>query len=273
MLATGRLIDASRLRHQRIAPFGLVVEAAPGRRDLLQTAMPPLRELVNEHRLVVLRGFDPLDRDGLVAFASSWGRLLEWNFGTVLELVEHDRPANYLFTSGSVPFHWDGAFAQETPWLQVFQCLQAPRPGTGGETLFADTTRIWQDASTAQRARWEQTALTYATDKVAHYGGRITAPLVAVHPATGERIVRFAEPPNETTADLNPLAVEAPGLSAGQLDELIRELCGLLYDPRYCYAHPWEQGDFVVADNHALLHGRKAYLAHSPRHLRRIHVL
>jgi alpha-ketoglutarate-dependent taurine dioxygenase len=256
-----------------LGPVGLLLHAPPGGCELADVPVPRLRELAEEHLLVVLRGFAPLGPDELERYAAAWGPLLGWNFGNVLDLVVHEEPKNYLFTNGSVPFHWDGAFARAVPRWQVFQCVQAPSPGAGGETLFADTNRIWEGATAEQRARWEAVTLTYATDKVAHYGGRITVPLAATHPGTGRRILRFAEPPNETTAELNPLVVEAGGLGGESFADLLRELRALLYDPRYCYAHPWEGGDFLVADNQALLHGRKAFRQHSPRHLRRVHVL
>jgi len=56
----------------------------------------------------------------------------------------------------------------------------------------------------------------------------------------------------------------------GVVEQQMRDL---LYRPEYLYAHSWRTGDIVVADNHALLHGRNAYLQESPRHLRRVNIL
>ena len=46
-----------------------------------------------------------------------------------------------------------------------------------------------------------------------------------------------------------------------------------LYAPENFYAHEWQEGDVVVADNFSLLHGREAFETKAPRHLRRVHVL
>jgi L-tyrosine isonitrile desaturase/decarboxylase len=46
-----------------------------------------------------------------------------------------------------------------------------------------------------------------------------------------------------------------------------------IYNPRYCYEHAWEQGDILIADNHALIHGRHALTRDCPRHLRRIQLI
>jgi alpha-ketoglutarate-dependent taurine dioxygenase len=247
--------------------------AHPPGQDLRELPLGRLRELGRAQRLVVLRGFRPLDRADLAAYCRRWGDLLVWNFGVILDLVVHDAPKNYLFTAGNVPYHWDGAFAEAVPSWQLFQCLQAPLAGRGGETLFCDTTRLWNEATPEQRARWQGVSITYTTEKVAHYGGRVTAGLVGKHPATGAATLRYAEPPDGETAPLNPLGLEVHGLSAEEASALLGELRALLYDPRYCYAHAWQDGDFLLADNHALLHGRRPFSTHSPRHIQRVHVL
>ena len=52
-----------------------------------------------------------------------------------------------------------------------------------------------------------------------------------------------------------------------------RELREALYAPECLYAHAWQAGDLVVADNYSLLHGREAFTSGAPRHLQRVHVL
>ncbi len=256
-----------------LTPFGWQLEAVHPGQDLRKIPIERLRALTQEHRLLVLRGFSLLDREALPAYCATWGELLVWNFGTVLNLCVQDAPRNYLFTNGSVPFHWDGAFAEHVPSFEFFQCLRAPLPGTGGETLFCDTTRIWQALTPAQRAVWEQVAITYTTDKVAHYGGQVTAKLVSRHPVTGETILRYGEPANAHTSDLNPFHLDVQGVPQTEVPALLEQLRESLYAPEFCYTHAWRDGDIVIADNHALLHARHAFRAHSPRHLQRVHIL
>lgn len=249
-----------------LQPFGLKLE---GQGRLAQIPVDELRQLVEEHRLVVLRGFEPLERDAFVAYARTWGPLLEWNFGEVLELEVADDPKNYLFTTGDVPLHWDGAFAEQEPQFQLFQCRQAPLAGTGGETVFCESMQPIARASEEQRQRWQRISITYKTDKLAHYGGEITSPLITPHPKNGSPRLRFAEPPGPETADLNPLHLEIDGGD----ENLIEEMRALLYSSENCYQHAWQDGDYLLADNFALLHGRRPFSAHSPRHIQRIHLL
>src|SRR5262249_54271282 len=151
MQATMNLASVQQLTARPLSPFGLVLEAGPDRQDLRDLPADELLRLTRKHRVLVLRGLRPMDRQTFSDWCSGWGELLEWPFGTVLDVIVHDTPKNYLFTNGSVPFHWDGAFARTVPGFLVFQCLQALAAGTGGETTFCDTTRAWKGASPEQR--------------------------------------------------------------------------------------------------------------------------
>jgi alpha-ketoglutarate-dependent taurine dioxygenase len=261
------------LSFQAIHPFGLLVEAGSPGADLRELPVHLLRQWTQQHALVVLRGFAAFPKAEMIAYARTWGELLTWNFGEVLELEIHERPQNYLFTPSNVPLHWDGAFARLVPGIQFFQCIKAPRPGAGGETLFTHTPTVWERASPAQREEWSKVAITYTTETVAHYGGRVTAPLVSRHPVTGATTLRFAEELNDESVKLNPLFIELAGIPAERHERFLQELREALYDPRVCYAHAWRDGDMLLADNHANLHGRNAFQADSPRHLQRIHII
>jgi alpha-ketoglutarate-dependent taurine dioxygenase len=258
---------------QPLCPFGLLLEATEPQSDIRKLSIPQLRQLTWEHSLIVLRGFSSLQEEVLPDYCTNWGTLLTWDFGTVLNLVVHDNPQNYLFTTGNVPFHWDGAFAKAVPSFLFFQCLQAPSAGSGGESLFCHTTRVLQNATPEERQAWQKINITYKTQKLAHYGGKITAPLVSQHPITDNSILRFAEPLNEDSVHLNPLFLEISGLASGKPNQFLNDLIARLYLPQHCFAHQWQEGDILIADNHALLHGRNPFLANSPRHLQRVHIL
>lgn len=255
-----------------LRPFGLEVQArAPGQ-DLRALAGPRLRALAEESGLLVLRGFAPLSRDALLAHAGTVGEVYTWDTGAVLELVAHAEPKNYRVATGGVPLHWDGAFRERAPSLQLFQCLRAPHPGTGGETQFCDTRRVLVRASPRERARWEEVTITYSTEEVSREGGTFSARLVSLHPHTGRPTLRLGLPSDEETSPETPVEVRVEGMSTMEGAQLIAGLRERLYLPAYCYAHTWRDGDFLIADNHAMLHGRRPFSACSPRHLQRVHL-
>ncbi len=261
------------LTFHSVDPIGLLVEASGPGADLRDLPLSLLREWTLAHSVVILRGFSAIPTEEMIRYARTWGELLTWNFGEVLELEIHEQPKNYLFTPSNVPLHWDGAFARLVPGIQFFQCRKAPRRGAGGETVFSHTPTVWELASPARREEWSKVEITYTTETVAHYGGRVTAPLVSRHPVTGVPTLRFAEELNDESVKLNPLFIELAGIPPERHEGFLQELRQALYDPRVCYAHSWRDGDFVLADNHANLHGRNAFQADSPRHLQRIHII
>ncbi|MEV6978439.1 TauD/TfdA family dioxygenase [Kitasatospora sp. NPDC093806] len=255
-------------------PFGALVEPADGETELGALDPAVVRDLVHEHKVVALRGFRPFaQKEELVDYAKRWGEVLSWNFGEVLDLEVHADPKDYVFTSGPVPYHWDGAFAATVPSHQVFQCVKAPDLSAGGRTVFCDTGLVLAALSEETRRIWETVKVTYRKEKTAHYGGHITADLVQSHPHTGEPVVRYAEP-LDPEKFVSPLFLDVDGLPEDLTAEaFFADIEERLYAPEVSYQHVWADGDYVITDNHALLHGRTAFTAGSARHLRRVHVI
>jgi len=252
----------------QIHPFGLEARVVAGL-GLCEVPAGIVRDWVAEHRLVVLRGIRSPSDDEMMQFCSRLGTILEWEFGAVNELKAKPDPKNYLYTNRAVPFHWDGAFAGKVPHYIFFHCEGASPAGSGGETLFCDTTKLLQRISADQLRQWKEIRITYSTEKVVHYGGRFTSPLLERHPASGQPIIRFAEP----VEDLNPVQLEIHGLLPEQHEGFLGEMAQLLREPETCLVHAWRTGDIVIADNHALLHGRNAFTQTAERHLRRVNIL
>ena len=254
---------------RELDPFGLEVTAASVSAGVgnIETAL--LKNWIATHRYALLRGFAPLSTAAMTQLAGKLGKSLEWEFGAINELVAKPDAKNYIYTTGAVPFHWDGAFVGKIPHYILFSCEVAPPESSGGETIFCDGAKLLKEATARQRALWAGTSVTYSTEKVVHYGGSFTSPIIARHPVSGEETLRFAEP----VRDLNPVSLEISGMTPQERDALIAEMTTLLRKPQYCVAHAWRAGDVLVADNHALLHGRNAFVDPGLRHIRRINIL
>jgi alpha-ketoglutarate-dependent taurine dioxygenase len=211
--------------------------------------------------------------DDLIHFAASLSlnegdltsKLLHWDFGPLMTMKYDVSAENYLFSDENVPFHWDGAFYKE-PKKLLFYCTETD--GTGGETLFTDTEKIWDDLSAQDQELLKKVTMIYRTQKLAHYGGEIRVPLVQIHPHTGKTILRIAE---KVETKLNPVTLEMTGTDRG--DELYADLITKLYSPRYMYQHSWEKGDVLICDNFTYLHGRNALGANKSRSFKRIQIL
>lgn len=261
--------NESRWTLETLEPFGVVVTAALEGADAGEIPARLFEEWVVRGGVVVARGFAPLCADALPEFGRRFGEVLEWDFGEVNDLRVRAGAKNYLYTNHDVPFHWDGAFVGRVPRYIVFQCEAAPHEGAGGETLFCDTRLLLEHAAPEVREGWRRVSVTYTTERVVHYGGTFTSPLLATHPVGGEPVLRYAEP----VEDLNPVSLKIEGLDDRERGAFLPDMRRRLRDEKVCYAHRWRDGDLLIADNHALLHGRRAFAESAPRHIRRVNVL
>lgn len=257
-----------------VSPFGVMIRPSGADADITEISIPTARDLVREYHLLTFRGFTvSADSEQLARYAASWGQLLTWPFGAVLELVEHDRPADHVFDTTGVSLHWDGMFVDQIPEFQIFQCVKAVGDGQGGRTIFCDTTRVLNDADAVTRHLWENLVLTCQVTKESHYGGTAVSALVVEHPTRKFPTLRYLEPVPEDVRYLNRPRVKFHDVAQECVAEIEQKLREALYEPRHCYAHNWQTGDVVVADNYTLLHGREPYASRCGRHLRRVHVL
>lgn len=258
------------MNHFPLCPFGRIVEAPDGA-QLTDIPAETLARWTEESRVLVLRGFSLLEKQDFADYCRLWGEVLKWEFGEVIDLVVQDDAKNYLFASGDVPFHWDGAFVEANPRFFFFQCLDAALDA-GGETVFSDTTAVYRDADAELRQRWAQISITYTTDKLAHYGGKVTEKLISQHPSSGLPIIRFAES-LDPEIYANPVYVAVDGIDATEVEDFLTEMAERLHRPEYCYIHAWQPGDIVIADNFSLVHGRNAFTGPTTRHLQRVEVI
>jgi alpha-ketoglutarate-dependent taurine dioxygenase len=257
------------MRINKCKSFGIEVHAAAAGSDLSDLDPALIREWVAANRLLILRDFVLKSDDDMLSICGRLGNVLQWGFGAINELKVKADAANYLYTSHAVPFHWDGAFVGRVPHLIFFHCVNAPAADSGGETTFCNTVDLLQAIPAAERDAWSNIRVTYSTEKVVHYGGSFTSPLIDSHTVSGEPVIRFAEPVD----DLNPVNLMIDGLPENEHAAFLSRMQRLLYNPAYCIDHVWRPGDIVIADNHALLHGRRAVVESGDRHIRRVNVM
>jgi alpha-ketoglutarate-dependent taurine dioxygenase len=258
----------------RIKPFGLLLQAQDHQDDLHDLDVDMLRELLWRERLIVLRGFRNFTTaEDFAGYCERWGKISVWPFGKVLELVEHNNPEDHIFDNNYVPLHWDGMYRPQVPEFQIFHCVRAPHIGQGGRTTFSNTVLALEQASDGTRALWQKVTGHYRR-KMEFYDSKAVSPIVDSHPLRGFSVIRYNEPPREGFGQfLNPPTLDFSGLDPEELEGFHRSLREALYSPTCFYAHEWQEGDLVIADNFSLLHGREAFETKAPRHLRRVHVL
>ena len=259
----------------KLAPFGIQFDLE--REGLEILTKERVLEVLENHQLLLVRGLPPLERETFLKYVLTLTpekkkmeeRLLHWDFGPVMELNVKQGAENYLFSHEAVPFHWDGAFHIEPSYL-VFNCIHAPEEKAGGETLFTNSEKIYQDLNASELDWLAKIQLTYKTEKKAHYGGEVTVPILQKHPKSHRPILRY---PEDVETKLNPVSLEVKGrerLAPAEFKSWMKEK---LYHSKYMYTHQWQKGDLLIADNFSTVHGRYSFLAAAERHIRRIQIL
>lgn len=257
-----------------IEPFGALLQVEGEKNSILSLQPSVLRDVLAENLLVILRGFSLASDGDYTRFARQFGNLLHWEFGEILELKMQPNPANHIFSHGRVELHWDGAYVETKPHYNLFQCIAGATPGAGGETLFVNTVRVLEKALQEERQYWRSLTIEYRTEKKAHYGGHINSPLVCKNAYDNSDVIRYIEAFNEDSNQLNPVDIKICELDRAASDIFLCELNKRLYSSDVMYRHTWRAGDYVIADNSRLLHGRSRFLKHNDqRHIKRINIL
>jgi len=254
---------------EKLNPFGAVIRNCGGEASIEQFTKREVFDLIKQYKIVVFRGFETLPKQRLALFAQHLGEPLQWAFGAINDLQFNPSAENYIFTDHHVPMHWDGAFAGKIPHIILFQCIIPPEKEDLGGTTFCDTSKIIRNAAPEQLENWQRISVTYETEKIVHYGGKVTQSFLQKHPLANETVIRYAEP----VEDLNPVTLDIKGLRHQSPDEFVGEMQKVLYDADFLYTHRWEKGDIVLADNFALLHGREAFKNPRQRYIQRINIL
>lgn len=258
-----------------INPFGVLLTPCFLHQNITALPISLLRHLARQYSLVILRGFQSgfTDENKLIEYSECWGDIMKWSFGSVLDIQERSNPSDHVLDNGYIPLHWDGMYRETIPEFQIFHCIHAPVISQGGRTTFVNTEKLLNESSFEEVQLWKDTIISYKTKQVTHYGGEVVSPLVCLHPNNNKWVMRYNEPmkiDDDKYADHHSLTIK--GMSRENQTLFEKELNGRLYDPRYYYAHSWEEGDVAICDNFTLLHGREAFISKAPRQLQRVHI-
>lgn len=258
----------------KIKPFGLLIEPRDANQDISDLNVEELREHFRKEHLIVLRGFRTFSTaEGFANYCERWGEISVWPFGKVLELVEQEKPEDHIFDNNYVPLHWDGMYRPQVPEYQVFHCVSAPLASQGGRTTFSNTILALEHAGPKLTSIWSQVTGIYKR-KMEFYDSKTVSPIITQHPHLGFSVIRYNEPPSSKKGHfVNPPDLEFAGVKSDEHETFHQSLREILYSPDCFYAHEWQTGDVVIADNFSLLHGREEFESKAPRHIRRVHVL
>jgi taurine dioxygenase len=221
----------------------------------------PLLSLLNEHGLLVVSAF-PLDMEAFLAFAAAFG-IAEVVAPPTFSLAgyPHIRVQSNLpgvgVDGGGEYWHSDGPWSETPSAATLLLCETAP--DSGGETLFVDMHRAFDDAPQELQARLlrlrgrypcraiyqrELTLMGLQDPEKLVALSDLTHPIVRPHPRSGRPALYLNEKWLESVE----------GLPAAESKALLASLLALATRPERIYAHRWQVGDLLVWDNASMMH-------------------
>lgn len=221
------------------------------------------------HKVLVFRGH-ALDDESHQAFAARFGELE----GHINRQTRHKtRPKVQVFSNvtedggttgvhpekGTLVWHTDKSYIA-TPSLTTV--LRSPAIARrGGDTLFADMARAWDDLPEATKARiaglravhdWGASRLKSgerpATEEETAAAPPVEHPVVRTHPETGRKALYIGNH-----------ASHIAGWPAAEGAALLAELEAHATRPEYVYRHKWRVDDVLMWDNRCTMHCVEPY--------------
>lgn len=244
-----------------IRPFGLQVDL-----DILtisEDKLIDLKHLLKKHKLIVIKG-KVQSKTSLIDFSKRWGEIVQWPFGEILELRYDPTAEDHIFDSSRMPMHWDGMYREHIPHLQIFHCIESEQ--AHGRTIFTDTKKIIEDLTVETKNKWQKVVGHYHR-KALNYEGKTCQNLIEKHPLYDYEVLRYQELITEENFK-NP----ATASFDNTYESFHSEILSMLYDSNNHYAHSWQKGDIVIADNFTLLHAREGYQKRTKRHIQRVQI-
>jgi taurine dioxygenase len=223
-----------------------------------------IEDLLRRHRVVFLRGLEPMDAGAYQDFA---GR-----FGTLGRHVRHADAADatVLLTQDGLPnnhWHTDGTYHELPPKYVMLQAQVVPQ--TGGDTLWANTVSAHQALPDSLKAlagrlrvRHSNAWWRWASDRATDY------PTVeAVHP-----LVQYIAETQEAALLLGHHAVHVEGMTAADSAALIELFQRHITAPENVVRWRWQRGDIAIWDGRTTQHYAAADYRGNARVMRRVWV-
>lgn len=245
-------------------------------RKLSPDVVAELRQLFEQHHLVLVRGQD-LSDDDHVRFVGHLGQVRRPNRdGTRVAYVSNSRDDGMLGVKRLL-FHSDASFYDTPVWgLSLYALEVSPMsPPTIWVSAAAGYARLPADL----REQLESLDAVFVQNLDEGDDGTRTK-LSDIPPGADPRQFPVASHPAilreypqlGTLLYLNELQTSHfDGIGSDESEELLQRALSVLYRPEHYYTHQWEPNDLIVWNNLALQHGRPPHPAEPvPRTLRRV---
>jgi taurine dioxygenase len=181
----------------------------------------------------------------------------------VTNLKEDGKPVGIL-GDGELVWHSDFSFTERPTAARMLMAKEVPSEEKGGShTTFLNAYAAYDalpdnykrtlSGKTIKQGNIIDTALKLrpgvSLDDDIRTAPGASHPVISTHPETGSNLLFLGR---RHAAYVN-------GLSLKESENFLADLWARGVQERFCYTHHWQQGDFVVWDNRAVIHRRDAF--------------
>lgn len=215
-----------------------------------------------EHHVLNFRGQDGLTTDHVLAASRVFGDRLEAHAFThfhhpeeplimvLSNRVEGSGKPKGMRDAGTF-WHSDVAYKPEPAKATMLYSLEVP--GEGGDTLFCNLTRAYDDLSTDMKDRLEGLKAWHYYAKLKRdvfESGKVASPPECLHP-----VVRTNPVSGRKAIYITPAyTTRIDGMAAAESDALMEQIFAHCLQDKYRMDYKWQAGDVVVWDNAAVMH-------------------
>ncbi|GAN54405.1 TauD/TfdA dioxygenase family protein [Tanticharoenia sakaeratensis] len=227
-----------------------------------------IRDVYDRNPIVVLRD-QALSVEDYVTFGEALGELVPH---TRLEYTVPGHPEVYVLSNkkqdgkmigvhlDGLGWHSDGTYLARPLAATTLYALDVPP--VGGDTLFADTCRAYDNLPETTKARIEDMVVVY--DFIFYMQTRfpdyvVTERQRAENPEVRHRLVRRDAAGRPGLYMSNGSARGIDGMSDEEGRAFLRELTDFVTRPEQVYRHQWRAGDLVIWNNLQTMHSATMY--------------
>lgn len=192
-------------------------------------------------------------------FSTRFGVIYETNYGRYYDVRYQPKPENLADSEMALGLHTDNPYREPVPGYQALLFLETTE--YGGESRFADGFAV---AEALRESHPEAFAILTSTLVPFHFRSS-NADLFAQRP-----FIEIDGTGRVKAIHYNPRSIAAVRLEAPAMERFYaawRAFLDLLSAAEWEFRVLMAPGDYVIFDNHRILHGRSAFPPHQPRHL------
>ncbi|HXT82204.1 MAG TPA: TauD/TfdA family dioxygenase [Acetobacteraceae bacterium] len=217
------------------------------------------QSLDDERQIAFSQRFGPLEVSGKAnpATGTHFARQSNLDIGTGAVIPPEDR--RMIYQKGNYLWHSDSSFRAVPSLCSLLSARVVPPEG--GNTEFASMRAAYDELPDDVERKLEgliaEHSLIYSRGTVSE--GVLTPEMKAELPGAWQSMVRVNPVNGRKAVYAGAHASHVIGWPRAEGRTFIQWLNEFATQPRFCYAHAWQEGDLVIWDNRATLHRATAY--------------